>query len=76
MSIYTQQELIDKIKALDVDIATAQSIFEYELDTGQGDQRARRQKLSELLKLRDYWEDQLNRLQNSKSGLLYGKFKR
>ena len=39
MAIYTAAEITAKIKAVDAQIETAQGVSEYEVDTGQGDQR-------------------------------------
>lgn len=72
--IYTQDEIIQKIKDLDTQIETAQSVSEYELDTGQGRQRVRRQSLTQLLQLRDYWNTKLEQLRNSSCGIMSGEF--
>ena len=76
MSIYTRAQIIEKIQKIDLQIEEAQGVSEYDLDTGQGIQRVRRQKLSELLRVRDYWNNELSQVDNSGSGLAYGEFNR
>lgn len=50
--LYTEQELIDKIKALDVKIENASDISNYTLSTGFGSQSATKRSISEMFRLR------------------------
>lgn len=74
MSIYTVAELTIKIKEVDAQIEKAQATKEYELDTGQGTQQVKRQSLADLIKLRDYWLNELQKIDTD--GLIYANFNR
>jgi hypothetical protein len=58
--IYTQQELIDKIKAIDEDIATARKSQEYSYDEGPiGQFGVKKGKIDDMLKERQSIIDEL-----------------
>jgi hypothetical protein len=76
MDIYTAEQIKSKIIQLDKDIETAQGISEYKLNTGQGEQDAKRQSLTQLISLRNYWMTQLEKMEGISCGLMSGEFQR
>ncbi len=61
-AIYTEAELILKIKEVDAAIAAALLGKQYRLDTGQGRQDVTRQDLNQLREMREYWKSELEDL--------------
>jgi hypothetical protein len=61
-NIYTEQEIIDIIKNIDLAMAAALAGKSYELDTGQGRQKVTRQDLDQLQKQRRFWNIELQKL--------------
>lgn len=51
-SIYTEAELIAKIKALDVKIEAAEDVSNYNISTGMGSQAVTKRSLSEMYRRR------------------------
>lgn len=58
-SLYTRDELVAKIKDIDLKIDAAASADSYSINSGMSSQSVKRQSLDALLKLKKHYEDKL-----------------
>lgn len=60
--IYTEQELIDKIKALDAKIEAASDVQGYTFNSGFGSQTVQKRSIAEMIRLRKEYLAELSRM--------------
>uniref|UniRef100_UPI003F4C8AEF hypothetical protein n=1 Tax=Brachyspira catarrhinii TaxID=2528966 RepID=UPI003F4C8AEF len=60
--IYTEEEIIEKIKKIDEEIEKQMSMSEYDVGDGQGNQRVKYRSLDELRNYKKDLEKQLEKL--------------
>ena len=68
MTIYTQAELIQKIKQIDLDIANASTALKYSIDSGMSRQSVERNNVNDLISLRKYYQNMLDELVDALTG--------
>lgn len=68
--MYTEEELIAKIKKIDDAIEATAEMQRYSIDDGLGNQSVWRASLSELVSIRREYQSQLDKLQGKKTGLV------
>ena len=72
--IYSRPEIVEKIKAIDARIESAESALSYTIDTGQGRQTVQRQQLDQLYNSREYWLEKLESMRGG--GIIAMEFRR
>ena len=76
MSIYTEAELIAKIKEIDDDMAASQKVYQYTYNSGRGSQSKTNQQLLYFQKIRESWMRELREVSPKQYGILSAQYNR